>query len=378
MSQLVKLAADQGYELAARHISASDLPQLPLPAVVHISAGDSGDKGHYWVLDKVQGNQLEMYDPQSGRRFHQTAEELAVQWSGDVLVLSKGNKLPGRRMDAIEMEEAIGGCCGAPRAQDNQGDPGRNGATGSGSNNNPCGAPKWSVDVISMNMYVTDTPMWYDPPVGPPIRIKLSYNSQSAIANHEPFGNKWTFSYGGYLIVDTSGTVTIFMPDGRQDVYSPNGTGGYNPPYRVYNTFTLIGPNHYELKFPDGTVYAYQIPTGTSSQQPFLTALRDAYGQTLTFGYDANVNLTAITDAQGKVFTLSYSASGLVTNVADPFGRNASFQYDANKNLTKIADMGGYWSTLSYNTNVFVTTIGDARGTTSFWTELPGPAGNTA
>src|SRR5439155_14835348 len=105
---------------------------------------------------------------------------------------------------------------------------------------------------------------------------------------------------------------------------------------------------------------------------------RDAYGQTLTLGYDTNVNLTAITDAQGKVFTLSYNSSGLVTNVADPFGRNASFRYDANKNLIQLTDMGGYSSTLTYDANSFVTSIGDGRGTNTFLTEVPGSAGNNS
>ena len=375
LSDLVKLAIDQGYEITALQVSATDLAQLPLPAVVHIREGNSGDKGHYWVLDNLQGDQLELFDSQSGRRFHQTMDQLAAQWSGNVLVFSKGKHLPGRKLEISEMEEAIGGCCGAPRAQDNTGDPGDNGAPGPGPG---CGAPVWQVNVISMNFFVTDTPMWYDPPIGPPVRITLSYNSQSAIANHEPFGNKWMFNYGSYLIKDTSGTITLFMPDGRQDVFSPNGAGGYTPPFRVYNTLTQIAPNHFELQFADGTVYVYQIPPGTSSQQPFLTAIRDAYGQTLALGYDTNVNLASITDAQGKVCTVNYNASGLVTNVADPFGRNASFQYDTNNNLIQITDMGGYWSTLSYDTNIFVTSIGDERGTTRFWTELPGPPGNNS
>ena len=142
MNELVKIAASAGYEMTALQIATSDLSQLPLPAVIHISEGDSGDKGHYWVLDKVQDSQVELYDPQSGRRFHQTVDELAEQWSGNVLVLSKGKQLPGRRLNISEMGEAIGGCCGAPAAPDNTGNPGQNGASGSGGNNNSCGAPK--------------------------------------------------------------------------------------------------------------------------------------------------------------------------------------------------------------------------------------------
>ena len=67
------------------------------------------------------------------------------------------------------------------------------------------GAPRWSVNVINLNLFVTDTPLWYDPPIGPPVRITLSYNSQSSIAHNEPFGNKWQFNYGSYLVVDTAG-----------------------------------------------------------------------------------------------------------------------------------------------------------------------------
>ena len=178
--------------------------------------------------------------------------------------------------------------------------------------------------------------------------------------------------------MNTAGTITIFMPDGEMDTYSPNGAGGYTAPFRVYNTLTQIAANHFQLQFPDGTIYVYQIPAGTTSQQPFLTEIDDAYGQKLVLGYDTNVRLTTVTDAQGDVFTLSHNSSGLVTNVADPFGRNASFQYDGNNNLTQITDMGGYSSTLSYDTNAFVTSIADTRGTTSFWTELPGPAGDNS
>lgn len=378
MADLISLAADQGYEASARHLETADLSKVPLPCVLHINQGSTGDKGHYWVLDKVAGDNVELFDPQSRRRFHQTIDQLAAQWSGNVLIFANGNQLPGRALDVSELEDSLGGCCGAPAAPSNQGNPGRNGAGGAGANGSPCGAPTWSVNMINMNFYMTDTPMWYDSAIGPSVHISLSYNSQSSISHYEPFGNKWTFSYGGYLIMDTSGAITVFMPDGEMDTYTPNGSGGYTRPYRVYNTLVQIGPNHFQLQFPDGTVYVYQIPVGTTSQQPFLTEIDDAYGEKLTLGYNSSVQLTTISDAQQHVFTLSYSASGLVTNVADPFGRNASFQYDGNNNLEQITDMGGYSSSLTYDTNSFVTSLSDERGTTSFYTELPGPAGDNS
>jgi YD repeat-containing protein len=223
--------------------------------------------------------------------------------------------------------------------------------------------------MINLNFYVRDIPLWYSSPIGPVVKIALSYNSQSAIATYEPFGNKWQFNYSTYLVEDSGGQVTVFMPDGRRDVYTPDGYGGYTPPVEVYNTLVKTGSSHYELWFPDDTVYVYDIPPGTGSLQPFLVELRDAHGQSLTFGYDANVQLTTITDALGRVTNLTYNGSGLVTAVADPFGRQAAFEYDANRNLTKITDMGGYWSTLTYDQDIYITGIANARGAWQFYTE---------
>ena len=203
------------------------------------------------------------------------------------------------------------------------------------------------------------------------VRVTLSYNSQSAIAQYEPFGSKWQFNYGSYVVVDSARTVLVFMPDGRQDSYTPDGSGGYLGPYQVFNTLTEIGPNHFELRFPDDTVYVYQIPAGTTSQQPFLTEIRDAHGQRLSFQYDADVHLVSIQDAQNLITRLTYDSSGLVTNVADPFGRNASFAYDANGNLVQCVDMGGYWTSYAYDDNVYLTAMIDERGPWSFKTEPP-------
>ncbi|MCX6902368.1 MAG: DUF6531 domain-containing protein, partial [Verrucomicrobia bacterium] len=189
------------------------------------------------------------------------------------------------------------------------------------------GAPAWSVNVINMNLFVEDIPLWYKNPAGPSVEVALSYNSQSAIAQHEPFGSKWQFNYGTYLVEDTAGTVLIFMSDGRRDTFTPDGTGGYTPPTLVHNRLAKLTPTRYELRFPDDTVYEYDIPPGTESLQPFLVRMQDACGVGLTFGYDTNANLTTVSDSWGRVTSLTYS-NGLCTRVSDPFGRHADFAYD--------------------------------------------------
>ncbi|MEI7850320.1 MAG: RHS repeat-associated core domain-containing protein [Kiritimatiellales bacterium] len=367
MQSMLDLGRKHGLDPTAIQIDGADLSKLKLPVIVQINGKAAGDKGHYWVLDKLQGNAIELLDPQSGTLFHQTVDEFCREWNGNTIVFAKDGKLPGRVLSAEELDDFSGGCCGVPRPPDNTGNPGDNGA--GDDDKDPCGAPVWRVNVINMNLFVTDTPLWYDPPIGPPVRISLSYNSQSSITQHAPFGNKWQFNYASYLTVDTAGSVLIYMPDGRYDLFSPDGSGGYTQPYQVHNTLTKIAENHFELRFPDGSLYVYNIPAGTGSQQPFLVEIRDAYGQHLTMGYDANVNLSTITDAQGKLSTLTYATNGLCTRVTDPFGRSANFEYDAAGNLTKITDMGGYWSSLSYDANVYLVSLGDERGTTTFQIE---------
>jgi RHS repeat-associated protein len=365
LQDIKSLAERYGYAVAGLRLDVSDLPSIPLPAIIQINAKHEGDRGHYWVLEKINSNGLVLFDSQSGRRFSQETEEFAREWDGNALVFSISNDLPGVRLAENEMEKVYGACCGSPARESDLGKPDKD--------NDKCkqgqGAPVWDVNMINMNLFVTDTPMWYDPPIGPSVRISLNYNSQSAIANNEPFGNKWQFNYGSYLVVDTGGTVTIFMPDGRRDVYSPDGSGGYTKPYKVYNELTKIAENHFELRFQDDTVYVYNIPSGTSSQQPFLVEIRDAYGQKLTFTYNAGIQLTTITDAAGKNTTLLYNAEGLVYQVNDPFSRSATFEYDANRNLTKITDMAGYWASFDYDADVYITKIEDARGKKDFWIE---------
>ncbi len=241
-----------------------------------------------------------------------------------------------------------------------------------------CGAPVWSVNKINMNLYVSDTPLWYKPAIGPSVELQMSYNSQATVDAAAPFGNKWTLTYGSYLSIGGDGKVTVNMPDGRQDVYTPNGSS-YTQPFGVFNTLTKIAGNHYQLAFLDGTVYDYDIPPGTGLTRPSLTKISDAYGQSLTLSYQAG-KLTTITDALGKITTLNYYASGLMQNVTDPFGRFTSFEYDASRNLTKTTDMGGYVTTYQYGSggNSYLASITDPKGTWGFTIEPSDSATNPA
>ena len=379
MQDLMDVAAGFGYEFKGLHVSDNDMEKLPLPAIVQLNARNGGDSGHYWVLERVKGEEVELFDPQAGHRYNQTIAEFAREWDGVILAFQASDTSSGIgiKLSQAEMEERYGGCCGVPRPPEKLGDPCEGDPCcknkGPSTSCSTCssagkGAPAWSVNMVNINLFMTDTPLWYEPSIGPPVKITLNYNSQSSIAYNQPFGNKWQFNYASYLVVDTGGTVTIFMPDGRNDVYSPDGSGGYTKPFGVFNTLTKLAENHFTLRFPDDSIFEYAIPSGTTSLQPFLVKISDQYGQSLTFGYDTNVHLTTITDALGQVTTITYT-NGFATSVADPFGRIASFEYDGGGNLTKMTDMGGYWSSLTYDSNVYLTSLGNSRGTWQFYIE---------
>ena len=182
-----------------------------------------------------------------------------------------------------------------------------------------------------------------------------------------PFGNKWTFNYGGYVSIGVDNAVTVNMPDGRLDVFkNPDAQGIYSvKPLGVFNTLTRVSDSRYALTFLNGTIYIYDILAG-NSQRASLTQVSDAYGQSLIFGYQNNT-LISITDAlNNNPTTFTYYSDRVV--VTDPFNRTAEFTFDASHNLISATDMGGYVTTYTYdvNGNSYLTSITNPKGTWAF------------
>ena len=185
MEMLSELAARYGQDLVAVKLPAADVTKLALPLIIYVSgdrAGDHGARGHYWVLDKSSNEELELYDPQSGQRFHQTPEQFASEWSGIALIFAEGESVPGVRLSKAEMGEIFGGCCGVAAPTGTTGNDSRN--QKSGDNGNPCGSPTWSVNMINMNLYVVDVPLWYSSPIGPSVNIAAEL--QFSVLDHLP------------------------------------------------------------------------------------------------------------------------------------------------------------------------------------------------
>ncbi len=387
LAELQSLAKQHGLKLQPLKASIKDLALFPTPFIVQIDRSYSGGAGHYWLVEKVKNKQVQIYDAQSARRFTQSTQEFAKEWQGYALVFDTQNTWQNLALTQQQAEEVMGGCCGIQRPEIGLGRPTgnlggvfSNGALAEEGGLDECsgsgkGCPTWSVNPKNMNIYITDTPLWYQPAYGPEVKIKLSYNSQSALARNEIFAGKWSFNYGSYIVEDPGGSATVFMPDGGRISFPSDGKGGFSQAYNVVAKLVKKSAMHYELTLKNNQIYVYSQPQGTNSQQVFLTKLKDAQGHSLSFHYNSKVQLISIEDAQGRHTRLTYNQDGFVTQATDPFGRSAYFDYSqdakSSRKLTSITDMGGFKSELSYDENLYPKTIKKPYGVWTFRVDNP-------
>ncbi len=217
------------------------------------------------------------------------------------------------------------------------------------------GCPVWKVNQQNLNVYAKDTPIWYESPVGPDVRITLSYNSRDENVDRHGVGRKWVLSYASYLERKPLG-LTVYLADGDNYFYSvvADEDGFFEPFPGIYSTLTLNGSEKYEFTEMDGTTFIYDS-IGSNPDHFQLVSLRDVNGKSLTFSYQ-NDKLTTITDALGRITTLTYTGDRL-TSVADPFGRQATLSHDAAGDLVSITDMGGLTSTINYDADGYISSI---------------------
>lgn len=354
LKELKVLAKHNDLSMTPVKATLDNLDNLKTPFIAQIDRSYSGGAGHYWVVEQVKGDDVQIYDAQSQRRFLQKKSEFAKEWKGYALVFDEGEELTQIAISDAVASDVMGGCCGIQRPEDDLGedDDPENEQCGSDK-----GCPEWKINMKNMNIFMSDTPLWYNTAYGPDVRLRLSYNSQSALAQNEVFGAKWQLNYGSYVVEDPGQSATVFMPTGARIPFTSDGNGGFQSRADVKSILRKLGEQHYELTLKSGDVYTYQIPKGTQSQQVFLTKVTDVKGHSLKLEYNERVQLVSIVDAQGRKTTLEYDEEGFVTKVQDPFSRKALFTYTdapvSRRTLASITDMGGFTSNIEYDANLY-------------------------
>jgi YD repeat-containing protein len=134
---------------------------------------------------------------------------------------------------------------------------------------------------------------------------------------------------------------------------------------RQYETYTPMGSllsvsdgTHalLTLTYTDGTTQ--QSSTGTVLPGGLLWKVTDAYGRSLAFGYDSQLNLVSVTEPDGGVLTYSYDTSGNLISVTYPDGKQRQYLYDesaystAGSNQSKLTgsidESGTRYNTFGY------------------------------
>ncbi|MDQ0564128.1 RHS repeat-associated protein [Rhizobium mesoamericanum] len=377
---------------------------VPVPSIVHWKVGHFAAivgkaKGRYHVQDSVF----------AGTDIWVTAAALDAEASGYFLV--PGTSIDRTVWQAVSAQEAATVWGKGPTngtRPGGAGDPDANGPDpvkgpdqpkdplpqignpnlGPGNPPHQCPLCIYNIKESSVAVSLSDIPVGYTPPIGPSVKVRISYNQRedSQPANFSFFNvsPKWTLNWLSYVTDDPTNpgaNVSRFMAGGGAFYYL-----GYNAATKSFAAqdddgsilaISSQSPISYRRQLSDGTIEIYSQSDGSTAypRRIFLSQVIDPQGNGATLHYDSQLRLTSIIDAVGRNTTFTYGdlARPLqVTRITDPFGRSATLTYDANGRLNSITDIIGVTSSFRYDTNSLVNSLITPYGTTTFAYTAPG------
>ena len=383
LAELQQLAQNSGmkYQMAKRKPGG----QIILNAVVHWKLNHYGallkeERGHYLISDStfslVYGHDLWIsraaLEEESDGYFLVPEGELPQGWEKVTLaegqiVWGKGST-GGRDPNALTPNDITCNCPPSDSYDD------------LGDQSSGLAMARYTMFMMLASLNVYDSPIWYQPPIGPGMKFKVTYNQRDiysqAMPNYSNLGAQWTFDWLTYISDQgTTGqrnTVTRYVSGGGQITYSlANATTGMYASDRDGVSLQYISSNDsYVLSFPSGSkeVFSY-ASSSTGSRNVFLTSISDPAGNTMTISYDSLGRISKVNDALGQTTTLYYDLAFdqyKITRVGDPFVRFAYFQYDQEERLHEIIDMIGIHSAFDYNSGDFITALRTPYGASTF------------
>jgi RHS repeat-associated protein len=357
-----------------------------LPALIHWKAG------HFAALVREEGGRYLTQDPTFGSETWLGQGSLDDEASGYFLVPT-GSLPPGwRKVDEAEGDAVWGkGAYGQGNTQRTttcDATNGGGGAGGSGCSGGRCMAT-YRFHSLLASLNIRDTPVGYQPPLGPSVDFRVTYNQRDAfqpqIFTYSNLGPKWTFDWLSFVQDNPQNpgvSTTIYLRGGGAE--TPSGS---TPDILSHAVLVLVqtSPVTYERRLPDGSKEVFAQSDGSSSfpRRVFMTSYQDAQGNAWTLTYDSQLRIVGVTDAIGQVTTLAYELPAdplKVTKVTDPFGRFARIDYDVTGHLMRTTDVIGITSQFTYGAGDFIDSLTTPYGTTIFrmWDTTPNPPGEPA
>ena len=292
---------------------------VPVPSIVHWKVN------HYAAIVGQQGDRFHVEDPTFGQTLWVTRHALDAESSGYFLVPTSGATTPPapRPWKMVSADEAVH-VYGMGTTEDNDHTKitrkspktKKCGGGGSGSGIVSVSANRGLCDYNFSEMLVsldlTDTPVGYDPPKGPPVQVSITYNQreESQPANFSFFNvsPKWTLNFLSYIQDDPTmagATVTRYVAGGGESDYVgySTTTQSFTPDVQDQSVLSIAAssPVQYKRTMPDGSYEIYSISNGATTfpRLIFLSEIVDQAGNALHLTYDSTFRLTSITDATG-------------------------------------------------------------------------------
>jgi YD repeat-containing protein len=374
MLQMLQLADSVGLKMQVARRSPG--AAVVVPALVHWKAG------HFAALVKDTGDRLLIQDPTFGNDLWVSRAALDAEASG--VFLGAGGALPQgwERLTPEDGQNVWGKGQGFGTVVEEQGGCPTVSEPGCACTKEPMAG--YAVNMLLVNLHITDSPVGYRPPVGPSMTFSVAYNHREVFQPQLPaysnLGPKWTFDWFSFVQDDPdplhpSPNVDVYLRQGGQETYSGLGAGTSDVHYRSRAIVVRTSPTAYERRLPDGSVEVFGQPDAATvyPRRIYLTGIKDPQGNTVSLSYSyegPGLRLASATDAIGQVTTFSYESTDplRITKVTDPFGRFAQFEYDTSGRLKKITDVIGITSEFTYGASDFISTLTTPYGTTSFAT----------
>lgn len=253
-----------------------------VPSVVHWKVG------HYAAMLRKVGDLYELHDPTFGNSTWATRQALDAEASGYFLVAS--GTLPAGWRAVNEAEGATVWGKGLAFGNDPQRIARNDLATGG-----TCPASGMAVakiHLMDVNLHLTDRPVGYTPPLGPPVGFELDYNLrdvfQPANFTYGNLGPQWTSGWFTYITDNPTNLladVNLYVAGGGQRTYTGFNTNTQSYAYQQLdqNLLTRTGPGSYQLLNGDGSIMVFGQSDGSisSSRNIFLTQMIDPQGNAL-------------------------------------------------------------------------------------------------
>jgi RHS repeat-associated protein len=257
------------------------------------------------------------------------------------------------------------------------------GGGGGGAGGGPgCGMTTYTMHTMLASLSLHDTPVGYTPPLGPNIYFAITYNqneaNQPATFYFSNLGADWDFNWLSYVTDNPNSpgaNLSLYESGGGTINYNGYNTTNQSYALELMNQTVLVrtSSSSYEQQFRDGSKREFAMSDGStgSSRRIFITQIIDPAGNAVTLHYDSSLRITNIVDAIGQATSLYYTNASYpyaITAVKDPFGRTAYFQYNASGALVQVTDILGIQSQYTYGANDFISYLTTPYGTTSFFT----------